>query len=141
MKQIRKILTFALILFFTVTNTGLPLIKHVCQMMETTSLEACDMCKVEEESNCCEEDNFEVSFTDNQFSDCCQSDIVLKPISDKFISQKANLENQFAPVHNFFSLTGLDDYSFTEIKTYSSDKSPPFLLDNHLYLINSIFLI
>jgi hypothetical protein len=109
--------------------------------METASLEACDMCRVEEKLNCCEEDNLEVSFTDNQISDCCQSDIVLEPISDKFIAQKANVENQIIFTHNLFTKADLDDLSFTEIKIYSTDKSPPFPLDNPIYLINSAFLI
>lgn len=111
-------------------------------MMQTSSFEACEMCKIEEEpSSCCVEDNFDVSLTDSQISDCCQNEIVLKPIGDKFIAQKANLENQISHVYNLFSIAGLDDFSSTEIKTYSTDKSPPFLLNNPIYLVNSTFLI
>lgn len=142
MKRTRNILNYALILFFTITNTGLPLIKHVCQMMQTSSFEACEMCKIEEEpSTCCEEDNFGVSFTDNQFSDCCQNEIVLMPIADKFIGQKANLEVHISNLTLVFNSNLIDGFSKSEIKIYSSDSSPPFLSDNPIYLFNSVLLI
>ncbi len=134
-------MTYALILLFTVTNTGLPLIKHMCQMMQTSSLEACDMCKVEEETTCCEENDNEVSFTVYQFSDCCQSEILLKPISDKFLSQKSNHDLQVIFSYPAFDSDNFNDISKSQAESYSTDKSPPFLSDNHIYLINSNFLI
>lgn len=110
--------------------------------MQTSSFEACEMCKIEEEPlSCCVEDNFDASFTDSQISDCCQNEIVLKPIGDKFITLKSNLEVSISNLTLAFNSNLIDGFLKSEIKIYSSDSSPPFLSDNPIYLSNSVLLI
>jgi hypothetical protein len=51
----KKISILTLVFVFLVSTTGMPLIIHYCKMMETASLQACEMhTKEVKKSSCCE---------------------------------------------------------------------------------------
>ncbi len=74
--------------------------------------------------------------------DCCETDIVDKSISDKYIQvnvQKIILEqNTITFINDDISL---NSNLLISSSKYFNDTSPPALLNNHIYLNNSIFLI
>ena len=139
MKRKISILTLT-VLFFTST-TALPLTLHYCEMMKSTSLEVCEMHKEDViKTSCCEEENIADVYYSNRFEQCCSDFLVDSSVKDNFVISKTDLVYKVQmPVILFinlnFNLTNLYLINFT------TDTSPPPLVDNHLYLINSILLI
>lgn len=136
----RKISILTLAFLFLASTTGLPLILHYCQMMESVSLEVCEMHKEIIVSSCCDEENEnEISFTSIQ-NPCCSDKIVDSSVKDNFVISKTDLLSKIQlPVVLFINF----NFDLSEISSnkFYTDTSPPPLIDNHLYLDNSILLI
>ncbi len=135
MKKRISILTLALLFF--ASTTGLPLVLHYCEMMESVSLEICEMHK---QSSCCgEESNANVYITSG-YDPCCSTKLVDSSVKDNFVISKIEqTQKNLLPVILIINQT--DIYSFASFNKFYNDTSPPLLTDNHLYLTNSILLI
>jgi hypothetical protein len=138
MKKKISILTLTF-LFFTST-TGLPLVLHYCEMMESVSLEICDKHKEKVvKTSCCEDvNNAEVYFT-NGYDPCCSSKLVDAKVKDNFVTVKTELSQKVLS-SIILVLNRDNNYSFSSFNKFYTDTSPPPLINN-LYLTNSILLI
>jgi hypothetical protein len=136
MKKNYFILTLALLFF--ASTTGLPLVLHYCQMMESVSLEVCEMHK-QNKTCCCETGNNEIRFTKG-FDPCCSTKLLDKSVKDNFVVSKPDLLSK-AQLTIVLLINQNIDFSFYLSNTFYTDTSPPPLLNNHLYLNNSVFLI
>lgn len=135
----RKILILSLTLVFVVSTTGLPLILHYCKMMETTSLQACEMHTKEiKKSSCCEEEEKDEIYFSKTIDKCCTDFLVDHSVKETFITTKTEVNISlylytFIPVD--FNLTSNHQIN------QKTDTSPTLLSSNKIYLTNSILLI
>jgi len=139
MKKRISILTLALLFF--VSTTGLPLIVHHCEMMESVSLEGCEMHKIKiPKTSCCEEENDSDTYFSKAYDQCCLVKIVDSSVKDNFIVFKNDLSKETQlPI---ISTTNICNFiSLNSSKEFYTDTSPPLLSNNHIYLTNSTFLI
>lgn len=139
----KRIYILTLTLIFLVSTTGMPLIIHYCQMMETASLQACEMhTKEVQKSSCCESESQSSTGINSYFSkvidECCKDVTVDHSVKEIFVSSKTDIE--FSLQINTFVTTEfvLTPNFQTNIK---ADTSPPLLSNNKIYLTNSILLI
>lgn len=144
MRMIKKriyILTLSFI--FLVSTTGMPLIVHYCKMMETASLQDCEMHSKEvQKSSCCESENNTSAIADSYFSiainECCKDVTVDHSVKDTFVFSKTSID--FSLHFNTFVTP-----EFDMIENYQTDvgadTSPPRISSNKIYLTNSILLI
>lgn len=136
----KKISVISLILVFFVSTTGLPLTVNICNLMDTPEA---NMCEMHSEKKTCEYETHKllVSSEINK-DDCCKTEIIDKSICDKYLQinvQKLNLnQNTIAVIH--FELPTNNNLVVSPIK-YFNGTSPPILLNNHIYLNNSVLLI
>jgi hypothetical protein len=98
---------------------------------------------MKEEHNCCnnKEDENPVKISLNDFNACCQFKVFNKNITDQFLSSG----NDLSLISNVKIINAgiFTDYQTPDVTVqfnYTSS-SPPTLLDNHIYLDNSVFLI
>lgn len=90
---------------------------------------------------CCEVnkdvENYKIKFDKK----CCESKVITSPISDKFISPENSFKasNIKTPEVVDFQANNLID--FDSVQKFYFDSSPPQLISNNIYLINSILLI
>jgi hypothetical protein len=137
----RKIFILTLTFLFFVSTTGLPLVLHYCEMMESVSFEICEMHNNQAaETPCCEsEKTAEIYFTSG-YDNCCSTKLVDSSVKDNFVVSKSEIISKIQlPVVLVINLTShLSLFSSNNIFT---DASPPPLIDNHLYLTHSILLI
>jgi hypothetical protein len=136
----KKISVISLILIFFVSTTGLPLTINICSLMDTPEA---DMCEMHSEHKTCEYEAHKVSIkTEITKEDCCKTELIDKSICDKYLqinNQNNNLNhNTVAVISDDFSL---NNGSLINPVKYFNDTSPPSLLNNHIYLNNSILLI
>jgi hypothetical protein len=139
MKKKIYILTLAAV-FFTST-TALPLSLHYCGMMQTASFEVCEMHMEEVEViSCCGAVNQSEVYFSSVKDDCCSTKFVDSSVKDNFVITKTEIINKIhLPVILFISFNlDLSGFSQNNFYTYSS---PPLLIDNNLYLTNSVLLI
>lgn len=142
--MIKKISISTLLLLFLVSTTGLPLTIHLCKM---GSNEVSQTCTIHNEMNkkmhqSCNQDQEENSYFSVEKGSCCKVELVNKSISDKFLqtdNQKHNLKLNFIPIINM-DLSANNNLRVNSFN-YFNDSSPPALINNHIYLGNSILLI
>jgi hypothetical protein len=140
MKSGRKIFSFFFLLIFLVSNTGLPLSLHLCQMMNEVSVDACEMCSTQkEEKSCCSDDTAAEEITSVKTS-CCETIIAAEPIKDSYISAKEYSDSKAVDLVILNEISILSDetdkFHYNEINA-----SPPYYQNQVLYIINSSFLI
>ena len=136
----KKISVISLILLFFVSTTGLPLTVSICSLMDTPQA---DLCEMHSKNKTCEYEAHRVSVnTELTKEDCCKTELIDKSICDKYIqanNQSNNLiQHTVAVINNEFLVA--DNLVVNPVK-YFNDASPPSLLNNHIYLDNSILLI
>ena len=136
----KKISVISLVLLFFVSTTGLPFAVNFCTMMDTPDA---DMCEMHTEHKTCEYESHKSSINSEINKDnCCKTEIIDKSICDKYIqvnNQNNNLiQHTVAVIDNVFLVA--DNLVVNPVK-YINDASPPTLLNNHIYLDNSILLI
>jgi hypothetical protein len=137
----RKVSILTLSVLFFASTTALPVTLHYCKMMQSASMKVCEMHKeVSIKTSCCEEpDESEIYFS-AAYESCCSDKFIDASVKDQFVGAKSEsfskiqlplflLINSSSELKNSFP-----NYLFT-------DTSPPPLIDNHLYLTNSILLI
>jgi hypothetical protein len=139
----RRIHILSLAFVFLASTTGMPLIIHYCNMMETASLQPCEMhTKEVQKSSCCESETQTSAIADSYFSkaidECCKDVTVDHSVKDTFVSSKTDID---FPLHiNTFVTT-----EFVLTPNYQTnveaDTSPPLISSNKIYLSNSILLI
>jgi len=135
----RKISVLIITFLFFVSTAGLPVVLHYCEMMESVTLEACEMHK-EVVVTCCEVENKAEVYYTNGYDACCSTKLVDSSFKDNFVVSKTDLITKIQlPVVLFINLNN-DLLQFSSNSFYT-DTSPPPLIDNHLYLTNSILLI
>ena len=136
----KKISVISLILLFFVSTTGLPFAVNFCTMMDAPDA---DMCEMHSEHKTCEYEAHKLSVNSEISKDnCCKTELIDKSICDKYI--QVNNQNNIIIQHtvavidlNFI----LDNNLVVNPVKYLNDASPPSLLNNHIYLNNSILLI
>ena len=131
--KINKTILLTIILFFTVSTTGLPLFIHLCKTMQEVSFDSCSMCKSHKSAE-------KVSFS--RVNDCCDSKEAVTPISEKYILSKdsKDIVNVFGSVILLDNIVVNDQQHY--VRYYAVlDNSPPGAISNSLYLDNSILLI
>lgn len=126
-----KYVTFAFIVLFALSGTGLPMIVHLCNTMNEMSFESCGMCANEIIS-----ENPVFSRTD----DCCNSTQLTASITDQYIVTKSDQDIQLFAMAVLPFTIQLEEPQVTYTTIYSG-VSPPETSDLSLYLINSSFLI
>lgn len=139
----RRIYILTLTLIFLVSTTGMPLIIHYCNMMESASLQACEMHTIKvEKSSCCESETQSSTSTNSYFSkiidECCKDVTIDHSVKDTFVSSKTSID--FTIEFNTFVTT---EFNMTEKyqTDFGADTSPPLISSNKIYLTNSILLI
>jgi hypothetical protein len=109
-------------------------------MMQAASLSECEMHNPEKEIiPCCEQKDTDKLILKNADDKCCQLFLVDKSLKENFITSKTELSQNQISLLNIdieSSLLSVDNIIFLEINS-----SPPPLINNHLYLDNSILLI
>jgi len=138
MKDRNKIFSLIFLFIFLISNTGLPLSLHLCQMMKKVSMDSCDMCSTAEiKKSCCTEVAGQT--ISREMSSCCQTKVVAEPLKDSFLSFKENILSsiEFSVIDELIlSINPGQEFSFIEITG-----SPPYSHSPDLYLLNSSFLI
>ena len=133
----KKISVISLILLFFISTIGLPLSINICSMMGTVHA---SLCKMNSE---CENEIYNPSFNSESIkSDCCKTEIIDKSIHDQYLQnniKKLNL-NQYK-ILALNSDIPVDNSLLISPVKYFNDTSPPPLLNNHIYLSNSVLLI
>ena len=90
---------------------------------------------------CCDKEKETVKLTQNDFDSCCQLKIVDHNLTDKFIMTGSDIGSK-TPIKILSGLITIEAGA-NDITTHNeyTDSSPPPLLNNHIYLNNSILLI
>ena len=136
----KKISVISLILLFFVSTTGLPFAVNFCTMMDTPEA---DICVMHSDHKTCECEAHKLSVNSEiSKDDCCKTELIDKSICDKYIQiniQDNNIIQYAAAVIDNDFLA--DNNLVVNSSKYLSTASPPTLLNNHIYLDNSILLI
>jgi hypothetical protein len=138
MKSKRKIFSLLFLIIFLVSNTGLPLTMHLCQMMDQVSIDSCSMCSKDVHKKSCCSDNPQVTIS-KVSQDCCLTKIAAEPIKDRFIPAKEDNKN-------FISFALAVDIPAEALESFSSQNHnytdfPPLLYEKEIFLLNSTLLI
>jgi hypothetical protein len=139
----KKISILTLVFVFLVSTTGMPLIIHYCKMMETASLQACEMHSKElKKSSCCESESQPQAIADSYFSkaidECCTDYLVDYSVKETFLTSKTEID---LPLY-LYTLIPVDFNLTSNYQTNQEiDTSPHSLLSNRIYLTNSVLLI
>jgi hypothetical protein len=144
----KRFFIISFIVLFTITTSGMPLIAHYCNSMDSFRLwnsiqfgENCIMHQSNiEEISCCESENESDLIISNSPENCCLDQVIDNSVKDDFISSADYVKT---PIQ-FISFQPLNDYSFESVISESLlilNNSPPKFLTNKIYLSISIFLI
>jgi hypothetical protein len=135
----RKIFILTLALVFLVSTTGLPLIIHYCKMMETASLQACEMHNKEiKKSSCCEEADIADIYYSKLIDECCEDLLVDHSVKENFVINKTESP---AALYLYTYIPVALDLTSNHQTYFKVDTSPPLLSSNKIYLTNSVLLI
>ncbi len=136
--KIIKLLYITLILLFTVSNTGLPLVYHFCNGMKKADFETCKMCKMNSENSNLQ--NFAQKIVKNQ-NNCCESKVFVEKNDENFVLVKNEISNTTVILH-FVNFDLNDEFKSKSENQFSIlNSSPPTIKEIPLFLQNSIFLI
>ncbi len=140
----RKISILTLTFLFFAATTGLPVTVHFCKMMESASLEACEMHEVKvEKSSCCESEapEYPVKLT-SEIPACCQSEFIYNKVKDDFLFNKTNENLKVSSENLVYIVVVIPEMLNVNIKnSLNNDSSPPFLINPDIYISNSVLLI
>ena len=136
----KKISVISLILLFFASTTGLPFAVNFCTMMDTPDA---DMCEMHSEHKICEYEAHKL-YVNSEISkdNCCKTELIDKSICDKYI--QVNNQNNNIVQHTIAVIDDVflaDNNLVVNPVKYLNNASPPTLLNNHIYLDNSILLI
>ncbi len=138
----RKVYISLFVTLFALANVGLPFTLHICQMMNSVTFDSCSACsEAVEKKSCCEEDNSaSINFTSGK-DKCCETKLIISPIDEQYLVVKSeSVKDSFrlaeAVISNDFT-PGIDESTYD----ISHNHSPPPETQNHIYIINSVFLI
>ncbi len=144
----KRVFILSLIFLFTLSTTGMPLIMHYCNTMESltlwNSIELGNGCKMHSkkinETSCCDIENDFNSTLVKQKDDCCQDFIVDNSVKDNFVSSKTEsiISTELNSILSFDTNLLTNKFSKTLL---IEDRAPPFLSTNKVYLSISVFLI
>jgi hypothetical protein len=131
--MIKKIAIFTITLLFLVSTTGMPLVIHYCKIMETASMQACEMHTKEiTESSCCQEDDLK------ETDDCCQDFLVDHSVKEIYILSKTETA---VPLQILTFIPADVIINSEYIATEDIHSSTLLIPGNKIYLINSILII
>lgn len=144
----KKFFIISFIFLFTISTSGMPLIAHYCNSMDSFSLlnsiQFGDNCTMHqsniEEILCCESEKESDIIISNSPENCCLDQVIDNSVKDDFISSADYVKTSI----EFISFQPLNDYSFESATNESLlilNNSPPKFLTNKIYLSISIFLI
>ena len=132
----KRIIILSFCMLFLVSTTGLPLTVHFCKMKSTSNgKKMCGMCMMEGKHS---KSSDAISLR-RAMGNCCHTETFDNNVKDNFLSFNTELNVQVLSLEMICPV----DYSFCPIisSIQFTDTSPPRLLTNNLYLINSILLI
>ena len=134
--MLKRITILSFCLLFLVSTTGLPLTIHFCKMKKTSYINKnCEMCGMDVNTG---QTSDQVSVK-RALGSCCHTSTFDNNVKDNFLSFKTELNYQS------FSLLMvcpvLCQISLLSNTVSFNNTSPPPLLNNNLYLANSILLI
>ncbi len=139
----RKFYILTLLGVFFISTTGLPLTVSFCSMSASHSPKHCKMYKeMMKDHSCCSKvnNNNSVKLTLSGFA-CCQYKIVDHNITDQFLtSNNDHGSKTFVKILAAFSPVNYESHIISSQNIYTGG-SPPPLLNNNIYLSNSILLI
>ncbi len=107
----------AILFYFTVSVTGIPVALHYCGATGSITAEECDVCATQpiEENSCCAEENDYPKIRNAVSSECCSELIIVSSIDEELLITKEtrfeHLEeiSPLSTVENFFA----DEYYFS----------------------------
>ena len=135
----KRIFILTLILFFFTSTTGLPIVLHYCEMMESVSLEVCKIHKQENiKTFCCEKEKDEIRLT-NGYDTCCSVKLVNPSVKDDFVILKTEVTKQTLITFILPDFTA--NINNVNNTIFFNDTSPPLNKGNSVFLLNSSFLI
>ncbi len=133
MKKLRKKILPVLLLLFTISNIGVPLSIHFCKSMQSVSLKSCSACGNHLDKNL-------VSFS--KVKGCCENRLAAKPITDEYLSVKADLkEIKISDIISFIFPGNHDSFNFAYSNIEFKENSPPGNLSLPDYISNLQLLI
>ncbi len=136
----KKISILTLLFTFFVSTTSLPITIHLCNMAKEMKTGTCTMHQ-DRMDNCVVDILSSKTTIHKSLSSCCETQVVDKSISDKFISVKTELNNiQKADILLYFTVNESITLNTNYNKNYFTSP-PPGEKEIPLYLSNSIFLI
>jgi hypothetical protein len=111
-------------------------------MMKSVSLESCSACtKVAEKKSCCESNNsYPVNYKSEK-DKCCETKVIVSRIDDQFLLVKTDPVTELSKLTDSVVYNDIIISSENSICHISQDSSPPPKSQNHIYIINSVFLI
>ena len=133
--MIKKFSIISLIFLFFISTVGFPVVINFCSANEDPHKELKDINSENVESKT---ENISVSFIKE---DCCKTELIDKSISDLYLnSDQIENTNQDIPslLNNYIQE---NSSTFSDSITYLSGASPPSIINNHIYLDNSILII
>jgi hypothetical protein len=129
----KRISILTLLLLFLVSTTGMPLIVHYCKIMESVSMQECEMHTLEiKNTSCCQQKDAKA------LDECCQDILVDHSVKEIYNISKTEFSSllsliTFLPDHTVIN----SDFTVCS-EIYSSATLIP---GNKIYLSNSILLI
>jgi len=138
----KKYIIILFIAVFALSSTGLPLTVHYCEMMNSSSIEECEMCSVEVEdvSSCCSIELPGVKLSDQKKGGCCETKIIGQPLQDDYVQSSVKSSDSNDEVQLIQTETiNLFNY-FKSFEVENTSHSPPLIAQN-LFIINSALLI
>jgi len=131
-----SILLFGLI--FLISTTSLPLTLHMCKMAEKRSSEQCEKCIKEIQKPVSSSTNIKNLGS----STCCSKQLIDSSVKDNFISSKVNLYDVKNMQLSVSFILAQEVLNKNPKLIWSGEiNSPPNLIQNPIYIINSVFLI
>lgn len=141
--KFRKLYISLFAFVFLLSTTSLPMSIHLCKMEGKVDIKQCEMCEKENKKSCCKSDVIsKVNIKNAGSSGCCSDEVIDSTVKDNFISSKVSsisMQNLQLSVSIIFTQNFFTD---EKENLYSGDEtSPPDIVQEHIYLLNSLLLI
>ena len=144
----KKVSILTLLLLFFVSTSGLPLTIHFCSMEKTRKME------IQQKCNCRDNRSNHMHkacpFSEMQYNkkdisiksqNCCESEAALKYVKDSFLNNNKNIQKEVSANKKIASIIpNIEIVQPTTFYIYT-DTSPPPLINNQIYIYNSVLLI
>ncbi|MCX6150967.1 MAG: hypothetical protein NTX22_10610 [Ignavibacteriales bacterium] len=129
MHKISKHIVVVVLLLFTFSSTGIPVVVHFCHLMGKVSLKSCSMCTVKS--------NTEKEIKFSGINDCCNNKIAASPLTENYLSSKFSQDQiRISDIITFPLDVNYANNNYTQDKINVLEKSPPIIPGNSLFILN-----